>query len=75
MINWSKLWQHTEETFNAGVTLLVNNAGLSADWKKCLDIMLYGTCHGTYLAIEKMSIAKVIFNTVCSSMITKSYVK
>ena len=57
--DWSILWQHTEDTFKASVTLLVNNAGLVTNWQKSLDIMLYGTCLGTYLAVDKMSIAKV----------------
>ena len=56
--DWQKLWNHTEETFETQVTLLVNNAGLFANWQKSLDIMLYGVCHGTWLAIEKMSVSK-----------------
>ena len=56
--DWQSLWTHAEQTFDSQVTLLVNNAGLFANWQKSLDIMLYGVCHGTWLAIDKMSVAK-----------------
>ena len=57
--DWQSLWTHAEQTFDSQVTLLVNNAGLfSNSWQKSLDIMLYGVCHGTWLAIDKMSVAK-----------------
>ena len=56
--DWQGLWTHAEQTFDSQVTLLVNNAGLFANWQKSLDIMLYGVCHGTWLAIYKMSAAK-----------------
>ena len=56
--DWQNLWTHTEQKFESQVNLLVNNAGLIANWQKSLDIMLYGVCHGTWLAIEKMSVSK-----------------
>ena len=56
--DWQSLWTHAEQTFDSQVTLLVNNAGLFTNWQKSLDIMLYGVCHGTWLAIDKMSVAK-----------------
>lgn len=60
--DWGRLWDHAEAFFEDQVTLLVNNAGVnpSFGWETCNDIMLTGVCHGTFLAIEKMSIAKVI---------------
>lgn len=56
--DWQSLWTHAEQTFGSPVNLLVNNAGLIANWQKSLDVMLYGSCHGTWLAIEKMSVSK-----------------
>ena len=58
--DWQALWTHAEQYFDRQVTLLVNNAGVGPEfnWKLCLDIMLYGMAEGTFLAIEKMSIAK-----------------
>jgi len=56
--DWQSLWTHAEQTFDCQVTLLVNNAGLQTNWQKSLDIMLYGVCHGTWLAIDKMSVTK-----------------
>ena len=56
--DWQNLWTHTEQKFESQVNLLVNNAGLIANWQKSLDIMLYGVCHGTWLAIDKMSVTK-----------------
>ena len=47
-----------EQKLESQVNLLVNNAGLIANWQKSLDIMLYGVCHGTWLAIDKMSVTK-----------------
>ena len=46
------------------VSILVNNAGIKPDlgWKPCVDVMLIGVGYGTFLALEKMGISKVIFS-------------
>ena len=43
---------------------MVNNAGIKPDlgWKPCVDVMLMGVGYGTFLALEKMGISKVIFS-------------
>ena len=56
--DWQGLWTHAEQTFDSQVTLLVNNAGLFANWQKSLDIMLYGVCHGTWLAIGTIHVLR-----------------
>ena len=55
------MWEHVETTFNSKVQVLVNNAGLnpSAGWKPCIDVMLYGTMIGTFLARKKMGTSQV----------------
>ena len=57
--DWEALWNHAERFFGDQITLLINNAGIGPEygWKKCLDVMLIGTSYGTFLALEKMSIA------------------
>ena len=46
------------------VSILVNNAGIKPDlgWKPCVDVMLIGVGYGTFLALEKMGISKVILS-------------
>ena len=55
------MWEHVETIFKSKVEVLVNNAGLnpSAGWKPCLDVMLYGTMIGSFMAREKMGTSKV----------------
>jgi len=57
--SWKSLWEETETKLGP-VTLLCNNAGVHPGhgWKRCLDIMLYGVCHGAYLALDKMGTSK-----------------
>ena len=59
--DWESMWEHVETTFNSKVQVLVNNAGLnpSAGWKPCIDVMLYGTMIGTFLARKKMGTSQV----------------
>ena len=46
------------------VSILVNNAGIKPNlgWKPCVDVMLIGVGYGTFLALEKMGISKVILS-------------
>ena len=62
--DWQDLWTHAENVLEGKVSILVNNAGIKPDlgWKPCVDVMLMGVGYGTFLALEKMGISKVILS-------------
>ena len=62
--DWEATWSYVEESFGAGIQILVNNAGVSPafGWKLCLDVNIYGVMMGSYIAKDRMGASKVCFD-------------
>ena len=58
---WETAWKCIEENFGQIIQILVNNAGVKAafGWKSCLEVNLYGTMIGSFLARDQMGKTKV----------------
>ena len=76
---WETAWKCVEETFGQKVQILVNNAGVKAacGWKSCLEVNLYGTMIGSFLARDQMGKTKVrksFLSTNISILIRRPFV-